>query len=273
MKRISLLTACILFLLFCAGCRSKADELKRELHLPTTTDSSSAAGTSPSGTSGEETASTTAPTADPSVPQLPADITEWVDNETPWQELITVSYDINGMIEQLFLEPYLHFTTESITVAELHAVFPIQCVRENEDGFVYFVYQIEQGGLLYVFLSPDLERGPPTTLRNWFYVDENRSYADFSSLEEGDTLENVKKIDPTVQIYENMMDVDQNLVANMGAGSYHYLTDGILCIGYMYEEGEYRIYVTEYVEDYRMWSNRSMGYDVTGPVLPIDRVE
>lgn len=272
MKRISLLVACVL-LLFCAGCRSKADKLKRELHLPTTTDSSSTTGTSPSGTSGEETASTTALPDGPSVPELPADITEWVDNETPWQELITVSYDINDMMEQLFLEPYLRFITESITVAELHAVFPIQCVRENEDGFVYFVYQIEQGGLLYVFLSPDLEGGPPTTLREWFYVDGNRSYADFSSIEEGDTLEDVKKIDPTVQIYENMMDVDQNLVANMGAGSYHYLTDGILSIGYMYEEGKYRVYVTEYVENYRMRTNMSMGYDVTGPILSIDRVK
>ena len=104
-------------------------------------------------------------------------------------------------------------------------------------------------------------------------MDENRSYADFASIEEGDTLEDVKKIDPTVQIYQNMVDVDQDLVDNMGAGSYHYLTDGILSIGYMYEEGEYRVYVTEYAENYQMRTNESMGYDVTGPVLPIDRVE
>lgn len=256
MKRISLLTACVLLLLFCAGCRSKADKLKRELHLPTTTDSSS----------------TTAPPADPSAPELPADITEWVDNETPWQELLTESYDINDMIEQLFLESYLRFTTESITISELHARFPIQCVRENEDGFVYFVYQIEQGGLLYVFLSPNLEGGPPTTLRNWFYVDENRSYADFSSIEEGDTIEDVKKIDPTVQIYENMLDADQELVAAMGSGSYHYLTDGILPIGYLYEDGAYQIYATRFWDDYEMGTNEAKGYSVTGPILSIDRV-
>lgn len=273
MKRISLLTACALLLFFCAGCRSKADKLRQELHLPTTTDSSSTTGTSPSGTSGEETASTTALPDGPSVPELPADITEWVDNETPWQELITVSYDINDMMEQLFLEPYLRFTTEYITVAELHAVFPIQCVRENEDGFVYFVYQIEQGGLLYVFLSPDLEGGPPTTLREWFYVDGNRSYADFSSIEEGDTLEDVKKIDPTVQIYENMMDVDRERVEGMGANSYHYLTDGLLLIGYRYESGEYRIYGTVYLDDYEVGTNRSIGYNITCPVLSIDRVK
>ena len=205
MKRIALLTACVLLLLCCAGCRGKADKLKRELHLPSAADSSS-------------TTSTTAPPADPSVPELPADITEWVDNETPWQKLVTVSYDINDMMEQLFLEPYLHFTTEYITVAELHAVFPVQCVRKNEDGFVYFVYQIEQSGLLYVFLAPDWEGDPPTTLRNWFYVDGNRSYADFASIEEGDTLEDVKKLDPTVQIYKNMMDADQE----RKSGGFHY---------------------------------------------------
>ena len=257
MKRIALLTACALLLLCCTGCRSKADELKRELHLPTA-----------------DSSSTTAPTAGPSVPELPADITEWVDNETPWQELVTVSYDINDMVEQLFLEPYLHFTTEYITVAELHAVFPVQCVRKNEDGFVYFVYQIEQGGLLYVFLAPDLEGEPPATLREWFYVDGNRSYADFASIEEGDTLEDVKKIDPTVQIYENMMEADQEWrTSRFGHSSYHYLTDGLLLIGYRYESGAYRIYATGYWDDYEVGTNKSRGYNITGPVLPIDRVE
>lgn len=273
MKRIALLTACALLLLFCAGCRSKADKLKRELHLPTTTDSSSTTGTSPSGTSGEETASTTALPDGPSVPELPADITEWVDNETPWQELLTESYDINDMIEQLFLEPYLRFTTESITISELHARFPIQCVRENEDGFVYFVYQIEQGGLLYVFLAPDWEGDPPTTLRNWFYVDKNRSYADFSSIEEGDTIEDVKKIDPTVQIYENIMEADREwVISSLGSGSYHYLTDGILLIGYLYEDGAYQIHGIRYWDDYKMETLEARGHPVTGPVLPIDRV-
>lgn len=270
MKRFFLLVICFLPLFLCLGCNNKADKLKRELHLPSTTDSSSAAGTSPSGTPTQEM---TTPSIDPSVPELPADITEWVDNETPWQELLTVSYDINDMIEQLFLEPYLRFATESITISELHTRFPIQCVRENEDGFVYFVYQIEQGGLLYVFLSPDLEGGPPTILRNWFYVDKNRSYADFSSIEEGDTIENVKKIDPTVQIYENIMEVDQDLVATMGSGSYHYLMDGILEIGYHYEDDAYWISSINYLENYEMETNKSKGYSVTGPILSIDRVK
>ena len=69
-----------------------------------------------------------------------------------------------------------------------------------------------------MFLAPDWEGDPPTTLRNWFYVDGNRSYADFASIEEGDTLEDVKKLDPTVQIYKNMMDADQE----RKSGGFHY---------------------------------------------------
>ncbi len=163
-----------------------------------------------------------------------------IDNETPYEELITKEIDIHYMAQKYFSKGIHCYGT----LEDLMNDIGVECLRENAGGTLYCVYRVKQGGLLYVFYN---KYG---MMLQWFYVRNDLSYADLSdALRENSTLEDLKKIDDTLQIFENLYDSNSKMIQLM-EGTYSatvYLNDGILDLGYKKENDEFVLILNELV--------------------------
>ncbi len=184
-----------------------------------------------------------------------AEILERVDNDTPYEELLTKTIDIHEFAQKYVVGVSVH----GFDLADVATDMGIECLRLIPEGALYSVHRVSQGGLLYIFYANFTEwyREDPSMEEDfryivyWFYVQEPLSYADFSSIREGSTFEDVKRIDSTAQIYKNIYEQDPVFFDTSGGhGSVHYLTDGILIIGTKTQDGKTEVVETEYIADY-----------------------
>lgn len=201
------------------------------------------------------------------------EIKHLIDNETPYDELITKEIDIHYMAEKYFTKELYFYGT----LDDLMRDIGVECLRENTYGTLYSVHKVKQGGLLYIFYSDY------ATMLRWFYVRNNLSYADLAdALQKNSTLEDLKKIDDTVQIFENLYNSYANWIDYWGYFGYHpvflYLNDGILELSYQKEAGDFVITVGEpytiFVDDfeiYDMIASTYKPYDAT--IYDMDRVK
>ena len=157
-----------------------------------------------------------------------------IDNTTPYQELITKTVDIHAFAQR-------YSPNGKRTIDDVMGKFGIECLRETEEGALYSIHKVLQGGLLYVFYNNydwDIDISGNSILR-WFYVRERLSSSDFYALTENvDTIDDVIQIDKTEQIFLNIyqadpMHWDEGIVCTT-----HYLEDGLLDIGYKLEDGK-----------------------------------
>ena len=200
-----------------------------------------------------------------SKPPLP-DVTVSVDNEKLIADTKS-ECDIHHFIEKYCLiDPYGEGNLE-----EIAADIGIDFLRETEAAALYSVHKIQQGGLLYIFYAnfPDSDYH---YIVHWYYVQENLSSKDFEKIEEGSSLSDVKKIDPTTQIFENIFEADRESWEIGYPITWHYLTDGILEIYYTCENGKIRAMGKRFFDDFRVTQNASVGYYYDGRVLPIDKL-
>lgn len=168
------------------------------------------------------------------------------DNDTPCEQLITQAVDIHTVMQT--------FCTHRIygegDLTDIHRVIGVECLRENDDGMLYSVHEIKQGGRLYLFYEQFGETDEKP-LSRWFYVQKKLAYADFSSIEQGSTMEAVERIDPATQLFDNLYTSH----AEEYALSWHYLTDGILELHYTQVDGKYVVHSEEYYPDYEMYQD------------------
>lgn len=78
-----------------------------------------------------------------------------VDNETDCDKLITRTYTLSELsddVKYFWFAPTFMSNTRQ-WVQDLHASYPIECLRRTEDGRYYAIYKLEGGGRLYVFFS------------------------------------------------------------------------------------------------------------------------
>lgn len=206
------------------------------------------------------------------------EILEIVDNETPYDKLITQEYDINDIVEKYFMPCEKWNTALNIPISNIDVGLPIECLRQNKAGNYYTVYKIKQGGLLYIFYSPKIRDVfmPEQKIERWFYINKPLSYTDFSSIVENSSWDEIKKIDPGAQIYENM---SNTRTGESIVGSLHYMTDGILKISYIFSNDSKNIEDSivlnkEYWEDYMTEYEYAVyvpPYDAS--ILPIDMLK
>lgn len=201
-----------------ASC-SEAKRLEKTYTLPT----------EPPAASGAPSAGEPRPTA--TVP---------VSGEQPVDELVTEPCDIHEVVQKYFTKDLLG----TCTLEELAGDIGVECLRVNEGGTLYSVHEVEQGGRLYIFFG---EEHLPI---QWFYVRKRLSRADFAGIEAGASIEEVKKIDPTTQIFENIYNTDLEYYKIQGCISWHYLDDGILEIGYDMDKRE--VMALNFIDDYRI---------------------
>ncbi len=119
-------------------------------------------------------------------------------------------------------------------------LFPDPRVRKK-GGYIYLVYDTDRGTRLFLFFSKQ-KSSAMFTDGYPIVMDRSLGYEQFEQIKPGDSMEDVKKIDPVVALYQRVFDeyneVALNDLKNMGLSvtSLHLLTDGILKIDYDRDE-------------------------------------
>lgn len=171
----------------------------------------------------------------------------------PYDQMITKSHDIHEFLEHFGIEVKGRYVQNVIADR-----MGIECLRTNCSGIRYSIHKIKQGGLLYIFYS-DREEG---WARNWFYVQKDQCYSDFSSIQIGSSIKEVERIDPAAQLSENVFRRIyryNNNKGNWSLYSQHYLNDGVLAIYYEYQDDDFVVYNIEYFDDYIWRTDGSTG--------------
>ncbi len=203
-----------------------------------------------------------------------------VDNTTPYEELITKKVDIHTFAQKYssFIFPW------TVDMSQICNDVGIECIRETDEGALYSVHKVKQGGLLYVFYNNESwrEKNDDRWVRRWFYVREDLKYADFKQvLEEKGTMSDIIAVDEAGQIFDNIFSgewVDEKKsVDYFDKGYYstwHYLSDGILEIGYRKQGDERGIYYHKLEADFNLSDGRD-GVDepYNAKILEIDRIK
>ena len=193
-----------------------------------------------------------------------------IDNSTPYEELITKTVDIH-----MFAQRYNPFGKRNIS--DVKEYVGIECLRKTDEGALYSVHKVKQGGLLYVFYDNyDWNKNlTKKSIIRWFYVREQLSFSDFENLNEGvDTIDDVIKINESEQIFLNIYRAYPDFIGEDVLYTTHYLGDGILDVAYKSVDGELifsDIYLTENFDCPDLDESRYHPYNAR--ILDIDWLE
>ncbi len=212
------------------------------------------------------------------------DYTSLVNNELPAEKIIGKALDIHDIAEE-YLDMSICYTTFSLF--DILDGIGVECLRKTDAGTLYSIHKIKQGGKLYIFYLdlPDDSPSEDKTAIRWFYVRKELTSQDFEGIQEGSTMDDVKKIDPATQIYENIYNAEMDkkrfskfLTAAEYFGylfaSYHYLTDGVLELTYKEENGKLVVVQKLFIEDFELHQySASRTYPYDGHLLPIDQFQ
>ncbi len=114
------------------------------------------------------------------------------------------------------------------------AAFPTGAFRWNPEGMSYAFYDTDGGNRLYLFFEEDWA-GDLVPAGFPIVVNKELSYADFSEIKSNSTFEDVLQVDPSASLYRDQIiaSTSENCTEESYVSStFHYLTDGILRIGY-----------------------------------------
>ena len=173
----------------------------------------------------------------------PVNIDALIDNETPYEELITKEIDIHEFIQNYCLDSQFGRGSLNNVIEDIG----IECLRKVGDetiySIIYSLHKVKQGGLLYVFyLQYKQEYSNFARMLRWFYVPKKLSSSEYEKVHEGTSIAEVKQIDPAIQIFENMYISNPELMDEMEGEQYfltwQYLEDEIIEIYYRYNGGK-----------------------------------
>ncbi len=130
-----------------------------------------------------------------------------VNNTSSYEELIRKTVDIETLPVKL---PQNIGEPDAPTIDQIDQDIGIECLRETpaispyKTGVLYSIHKVKQGGLLYLYYKPagyanDQKTRDIPRLFAWHYVKKSLSYADFASVKEGVSIEDVEKIDPATR--------------------------------------------------------------------------
>ncbi|MCL2514036.1 MAG: hypothetical protein FWF08_09050, partial [Oscillospiraceae bacterium] len=161
------------------------------------------------------------------------DIYSRADNNTPPDQLITKSYPASEMIYRY--GAYFSAGTYSGNKHPIVSVderYPIECLRDMGEGSYYAVYNIKEGGRLFMFFPADAHGCFSYSLYLRAPLDKSR----FEKLKPGDTIASVIDIDPSFAIaFEKKIDSFCNVASGKNSnalGTYHFFDDSLWFIEY-----------------------------------------
>lgn len=201
-----------------------------------------------------------------------------INNTDNYKKLISSPVDINRFITGFDSNPYQPFGGKEYRLADVAERLRLECLRQKDDGTVYSVHKVRQGGLLYIFYqnaAPAEESAEPAYYaRAWCWSKKTLQYADFSGVTKGTDIREVQKIDPATAIFIKRLEHFQGETDGGFAESRHYLLDGTLCLLYEETDGQYTVCDSLFDPHYQVLSFDSAASDWSGraEVLPADRV-
>ena len=210
------------------------------------------------------------------------DYTSLINNELTAEELITKPLDIHDAAENYFVRDMMG---RPFSFLDFYDGVGVECLRKTDAGALYSVHKIKQGGKLYIFYLdlPDSSSTADKSAIRWFYVQKVLSFQDFAEIQDGSTMDDVKKIDPATQIYENIYNassVDKTNYSNVAeylngfSVSYHYLTDGVLELAYKNENGKLVVRQKQIIHDFNLHQyGEAIDYPYDGHLLSIDQLQ
>ncbi len=172
-------------------------------------------------------------------------ISSLIDNTSTQDSVEIPSIDIH-----YFVQKYCPFTLPyTYRMSELANDRGLGLLRETEEGALYSVYPVDQGGKLLVFYNNEewREKTDDRPIMRWFYVREDLCFDDFKELiENKSSIEEVIRVDETEQIFKNLWFGEwlSREPKPEQFGSWHYLSDGILEL--VYEKDEERAALVDY---------------------------
>lgn len=143
-----------------------------------------------------------------------------IDNTKPYENIITKTVDAEE------LATYLERHSSGLSIEDFNDKYEIECLRQLRDNVVYSIHKTNGGGLLYVFWGNHIKY-------TWYYVEKPLRYQHFQFIKKGDTIEDVKAIDPVTDIFIALYPDNEALYSK------HYLQDGIVTFSYRKENGIY----------------------------------
>lgn len=203
-------------------------------------------------------------TADNTEPQIK------VDNTTSFEELLTAKIDLHGDARFLMR---CYFGPAGISLKEVAATIGVECLRQPNDSYLYSVHRTVQGGILYVFYSNHYENIASAPVTNCFYVEESLSFDDFKKIKIGSSLQDVVNVDPTALVFRNIYYSDTDYFDKTGFGSLHYLSDGILAIGYETQNGIGKVSFIQLDKERKVFFNSGSSPFFNGELLEIDKIK
>lgn len=160
-----------------------------------------------------------------------------INNELPYDRLITRSVGLNEFIEKLYVYPLS--TNLGYYLYDVHKAIGIECLRETEQGNLYSVHKVSEGGLLYIFYAR-IAHPAYMKVTGWYYVRKRVASSDFEQIKKGSAFKDVVDIDPAAVVYENIYNSNAflfNLKA-VGLDTYHFMSDGVLKLHFVLKESE-----------------------------------
>ena len=216
--------------------------------------------------------------ADPASVKLKKDVKLPANNDIPYEQLITRAVDIEEFVDKFYIYPLS--MNLGYYLPDIYTSIGIECLRETEEGAIYSVHKVVQGGLLYIFYAR-IPGSRYVKVADWYYVQKRLSHKDFQSLGKGSTLQEVVSIDPAARIYEKVYQNDSFTfdISDAGLSSFHFLTDGVLKIHYkkqVDEVGEKYIGIDKKIfVDFDNIQSIQPGeriHSLNGRILPMDRI-
>ena len=167
------------------------------------------------------------------------------------------------------------FSSSAHSLYAVNNYWPITNLQKINESLIYTVYNVRMDDgeecSMYVFFSPldPTKNCAPENTEQWwitgrvFFMCKTLSYIDFSTIELGDSFEEVVNIDPVATIQRpndppavetaEVFDFEKNcyvektreIAPMLKFKTYHYLTDGILCITFSRTSRDATFYVSE----------------------------
>lgn len=201
------------------------------------------------------------------------------DNDIPVYHEKELLFNTNGMFylnrDACFSEDTSARMNDS---GAIMAAYPTSAIRHRDDDSVYTIYDTDTGYRFYLLFSGENEYVIPVGFP--LVVKEKLSYADFSELKIGDSIEQVEKIDSIAGLYKKELTDVFNANSKGAEGfakmgypytSIHYFNDGILKIEYTVLEDKYIVISDmEFNKDYQLVSanGKTVNYKIADADLP-----
>ncbi len=158
------------------------------------------------------------------------------DNSKPAEEMITKAYPAKAIFDRVGVYFNANLHSGFVIRPELYnSWFEIECLRDMGDGNYYAITKVEEGGYFFAFFPSHSHHCLDYTV----YIQEPLNKTRFDRLKKGQSMADVAKLDPVVQIFIDAESTQMAFNATQGGNicyTYHMFNDCMYLISYIMQD-------------------------------------